>query len=152
VALMRPDFESYVAGLDPADPDDADLAGRFLAQLDRADADLSTRPGPAVDGRSLGSSAAIAAAVREALATPDGYLRDAAVSFRRWEFEPELITCPVFLWYGDRDSNAVPRNGEWLAARLPRATLVVRERTTHLAVLHNHWEEILATLKSSAES
>jgi pimeloyl-ACP methyl ester carboxylesterase len=146
VALMRPDFEAYVDQLGPGDPDDAALAGRFLAELDPRDADLTTRPGPAIDGRPLGSEAAIAAAVREALASPDGYLRDAAIAFRHWDFRPERITCPTYLWYGDLDTNASVRNGRWLADTIPAATLVIRERTTHLAVLHDHWDEILTAL------
>jgi pimeloyl-ACP methyl ester carboxylesterase len=146
VEQMRPDFEQYVAQLNPADPDDTALVRRFVAQLDPADAAVVTRPGPTVDGRPLGSDAAIAASVREALANPDGYLRDAAISFRAWDFRPEQVGCPVTLWYGDLDSNASVRNGRWLAERIPHATLVIREQTTHLAVLHEHWDGILAEL------
>jgi pimeloyl-ACP methyl ester carboxylesterase len=143
VEQMRPDFEQYVAQLNPADPDDTALVRRFLAQLDPRDAALITKPGPTVDGRALGSDAAIAASVREALANPDGYLRDAAISFRTWDFRPEQIGRPVTLWYGDLDSNASVRNGQWLAERIPHATLVIREQTTHLAVLHEHWDDVL---------
>lgn len=147
VEVMRPDFEAYVAQLNPADPDDTALVRRFLAQLDPRDAELLTRPGPVVDGRALGSDSAIAASVREALVNPDGYVRDAAISFRTWEFRPERIECPVHLWYGDLDANASIRNGHWLADRIPQATLVIREQTTHLAVLHENWEEILTALR-----
>jgi pimeloyl-ACP methyl ester carboxylesterase len=147
VEVMRADFQAYVAQLDPTDVDDTALARRFLAELDPSDAELITRPGPVVDGRALGSDAAIAAAVREALADPAGYLRDAAISFTSWAFRPEQIPCPVFLWYGASDANASPRNGHWLAERLPQATLVIREHTTHLAVLHEYWDEILAALR-----
>jgi pimeloyl-ACP methyl ester carboxylesterase len=150
VELMRPDFAAYVRQLNPSDPDDTALVRRFLAELDPADAELMTAPEPMVDGRPLGSDAAIAAGIREALANQDGYLRDAAIAFRRWDFPLARITCPVHLWYGADDANASPRNGEWLAARLPAATLTVHERTTHLAVLHRHWDEILAALKSGA--
>ena len=149
VELMRPDFEAYIAQLDPADPDDSALVRRFVAQLDARDAELTTRPGPVVDGRALGSDSAIAASVREALANPDGYLRDAAISFRAWDFRPERIECPTFLWYGELDANASPRNGRWLADRIPNATLVIREQTTHLAVLHDHWDDILTVLTAS---
>ncbi|TCO30446.1 pimeloyl-ACP methyl ester carboxylesterase [Kribbella steppae] len=146
VELMRPDFESYVDQLNPGDPDDAALARRFLAQLDPRDAELTTRGGPTIDGRILGSDSAIAAAVREALANSDGYLRDAAISFRGWDFRPEQIECRTFLWYGALDANASIRNGRWLAERIPHATLVIREQTTHLAVLHDHWDDILTAL------
>jgi pimeloyl-ACP methyl ester carboxylesterase len=149
VELMRPDFEAYVDQLNPGDPDDAALVRRFLAQLDPRDAELTTRGGPTIDGRVLGSDGAIAAAVREALANPDGYLRDAAIAFRGWHFRPERIACPVYLWYGALDANASVRNGRWLADRIPHASLVIREQTTHLAVLHDHWDDILSTLTSA---
>lgn len=136
VESMRADFEAYVSQLNPSDPDDAALARRFRAQLDPHDA-------------KLGSDRAIAASVREALANPDGYLRDAAISFRTWEFRVDKIRCPAFLWYGDLDQNASSRNGRWLADRIPGATLTIHEQTTHLAVLHEHWDEILAALSGS---
>ncbi len=148
VELMRPDFEAYVDQLNPGDPDDTALVRRFLAQLDPRDAELSARVGPTIDGRVLGSDGAVAAAVREALANPDGYLRDAAISFRGWDFRPERITCPTYLWYGALDANASIRNGRWLADRIPHATLVIREHATHLAVLHDHWDDLLTALTS----
>jgi pimeloyl-ACP methyl ester carboxylesterase len=148
VELMRPDFEAYVDQLNPGDPDDAALVRRLLAELDPRDAELTTRGGPTIDGRVVGSDGAIAAAVREALANPDGYLRDAAISFRGWDFRPERILCPTYLWYGALDANASTRNGRWLVDRIPHATLVVREQTTHLAVLHDHWDDILTALTS----
>ena len=147
VDAMRADFEAYVAQLNPADPDDAALARRFLSELDPRDAELISRPGPVVEERPLGSQSAIAASIREALVNPAGYLRDAAISFRAWDFRPEGIECPAFLWYGELDRNASVRNGHWLAERIPRATLAIREQTTHLAVLHENWEEILTALR-----
>ncbi|GAB2635004.1 alpha/beta fold hydrolase [Kribbella swartbergensis] len=148
VELMRPDFAAYVDELNPGDPDDAALVRRFLSRLDPRDAELTTRPGPTVEGRILGSDRAVAAAVREALANPDGYLRDAAISFRSWDFRPELVGCPAYLWYGELDANVSVRNGRRLAERIPHSTLVIREQTTHLAVLHDHWDDILTTLTS----
>jgi len=136
VEHVRADFQQYVDRLNPTDPDDEALIRRFVAQLPPYDAEIAIRQG----------TTAAAAAVREALANPDGYLRDAAISFKRWDFHPEAITCPTFLWYGELDANASVRNGHWLAAHLPLATLVVRDRTTHLAVLHDHWDDVLSTL------
>ena len=136
---MRADFEAYVAQLDPEAEDDAALVRRFLAELDPCDAELLSRPPD--------SESAIAASIREALVNPAGYLRDAAISFRAWDFRPEGIECPAFLWYGELDRNASVRNGHWLAERIPRATLVIREQTTHLAVLHENWEEILTAVR-----
>jgi pimeloyl-ACP methyl ester carboxylesterase len=137
VELMRPEFEEYVARTAPQDGDDVALAGRLMQGLHPQDAALLGALPPAD----------VAAGAREALARTDGYLRDAAVTFRSWEVRPELVACPTWLWYGELDANASVRNGRWLAEHIPGATLVVRERTTHLSTLLLHWDEILATLR-----
>ncbi|TDD45720.1 alpha/beta hydrolase [Kribbella antibiotica] len=147
--LMRPDFLAYVAQLNPADPDDTALVRRFLAELDPHDAKVLRGATGAVAGLKLGSDQAIAAGIREALVNPDGYLRDAAISFRTWEFQPEAVRCPTHLWYGELDANASVRNGHWLAERIPPATLVIHPQTTHLAVLQEHWVTVLSGLAES---
>ncbi|MCA2214010.1 alpha/beta fold hydrolase [Jidongwangia harbinensis] len=136
VALMRPEFERYVAGLRADDRDDDALAARWTDGAHPADAAVLAAL-PAAD---------LAAAAREAVARTDGYLRDATVTFRRWAFAPERVRCPVWLWYGARDPQASPRNGAWLAGRIAGATLVVRPDTAHLSTLLGHWPEVLATL------
>jgi pimeloyl-ACP methyl ester carboxylesterase len=93
------------------------------------------------------ADADLAAWVREALAKHDGFLRDAAVTFRPWGFRVEDVTCPTTLWYGERDTNASPTNGAELAARLPHAILRLRD-TTHLATLLAGWEAILSSLRA----
>ncbi len=137
VEQMRPEFEGYVESLAPGDSDDAALTRRFTTGLPPADA--------AIMGRQTVNE--IAASTREALANTAGYLRDAAISFRSWDFRPEEVSCPSTFWYGELDSNASVRNGEWFAANVPGAKLVVREGASHLGALHNHWEEILGTLR-----
>jgi pimeloyl-ACP methyl ester carboxylesterase len=140
IAAVRPEFEQYVAGLDPADDDDTALAQRYVAGLHPQDqALLATQP-----------DADLAAAAREALVRTDGYLRDAAMMFRPWEVRPEDVRCPTWLWYGEWDAQASVRNGAWLAAHVPGARLVVRPRTAHLAGLLEHWPEILTTLRDAS--
>ena len=136
IERARPEFASYVASVSPDDPDDSALALRWRSALPDEDAALLARL-PDAD---------VAASAREAMATYDGFLRDAAVTFRAWEFHVEDVGTPTTLWYGARDSNAPPANGEELAARLPRATLRLRP-TTHLATLLTGWEEILSSLR-----
>ncbi len=136
VSRIRPDFEAYVAALAPDDPDDAALAERFLSGLPMLDRQMLDGQGPAQ----------VAAATREALTRPDGYLRDAAVTFRAWEFDIERVLCPVQLWYGALDPQTSTRNGEWLAAHLADAVLRVNDETAHLSTLHRQWDEILAGL------
>lgn len=137
VEQIRPEFEAYVESLAPGDPDDVALARRFTAVLSPADAEIMSRRTPQE----------IADSTREALTNTAGYLRDAAISFRHWDFRPEELTCPSTFWYGELDANASVRNGEWFAANIPGAKLVVREGASHLGALHNYWEEILGTLR-----
>jgi pimeloyl-ACP methyl ester carboxylesterase len=141
VEAMRPDFEAYIAQLAPDDTDDEALADRFGRQLHPLDAEATGAL----------SAADVATAAREALTQTDGYLRDAAVTFRRWEFRLEAVHCPTWLWYGELDGNAPMRNGQWLAERLPEATLVVRPRTAHLGALIDYWDDILVTLRDAGE-
>jgi pimeloyl-ACP methyl ester carboxylesterase len=140
VELFRPDFEEYVASQAPQDSDDITLAGRLARELHPQDAELMTAL----------PSAEVAAAAREALASTHGYLRDAAATFRRWEFRPEQVRCPTWLWYGELDANASTRNGRWLAEHIAGATLVVRKQTAHLGTLLGHWDEILTTLRDAS--
>jgi pimeloyl-ACP methyl ester carboxylesterase len=142
IELMRPEFEHYVASIAPGDPDDVPLARRWIEPLPPLDAQIVADL-PAAD---------LAASAREALANPAGYLRDAAITFRTWDFRPEKVTCPTFLWYGELDPNASLRNGHWFADHIPGATLVVRAGTAHLGALHNHWDDILTTLKQADRS
>ena len=134
--LMRSDFLVYRATIDPEDPDDGGLAERWLAGLPARDRALLSDQ----------SERDLAAAAREAVLVPDGYLADAATVFSSWEFRVEDVSCPVTLWYGERDANAPPRNGAWLAGVLPQAVLHVRPGLGHLETLVRGWDEILRSL------
>ncbi|GAB3249901.1 alpha/beta hydrolase [Nocardioides dilutus] len=136
MARFAPEFAAYVAGLDPDDPDDDALGERFTAGLPSQDAELL---------RAVTTTADLASSVREALARHEGYLRDAALTFRPWAFDVTAVRCPTSLWYGEQDQRARP-GGEWFAARIPDARLHVVPGATHLATLLRSWEEILAAL------
>jgi len=87
-------------------------------------------------------TAEVAASAREALAQPDGYLRDAATTFRPWAFDLAKVRCPTSIWCGEHDTNHPPRNSRWIAERVDGAQLVVRS-TAHLGTLMSHWDELL---------
>lgn len=137
VERFRPAFTSYVDTLAPDDPDDAALAGRFLDRLPPPDAAaLLGRVGRV--GR-----AGVAAGVREALASPEGYLRDAALLLSPWEHRPEEVRCPVHLWFGEHDDRSTAGAAAPWVARLTAPAVTVRPGTTHLATLVDHWPEVL---------
>ena len=133
---FAPEFTEYVAELAPGDADDAALVERFTSGLPPQDAELLV---------AAASTADLAASVREALVDHDGYLRDAALTFRAWTFDLRSIECPTTLWYGASDRRAMP-GGPWLAERIPQAELVVTPGRTHLATLLGSWPEVLTAL------
>ncbi|WP_151081590.1 alpha/beta fold hydrolase [Nocardioides cynanchi] len=136
VALVTPDFAQYRARVDPDDPDDEALATRWLSSLPDDDRALLLRD----------AGFDHAAAAREAVGEPSGYLGDAAIVFRPWEFRVEDVVCPVSLWYGEHDANAPVRNGRWLQEHLPRAHLNEVPGVGHLGTLLTSWPALFADL------
>ncbi|ADD40526.1 alpha/beta fold hydrolase [Stackebrandtia nassauensis] len=55
----------------------------------------------------------------------DGWIDDELALYALpWGFDPADITVPVRLWHGERDTLVPPAHSDWLAARIPDATLV----------------------------
>jgi pimeloyl-ACP methyl ester carboxylesterase len=61
----------------------------------------------------------------EGLTTPFGWYDDDVAFFKPWGFAVEEVTVPVDLRYGWADVFVPESHGEWLAAALPHATVVV---------------------------
>jgi pimeloyl-ACP methyl ester carboxylesterase len=136
---LRPGFEVWRAKIDPDDEDDEALAARFLTDLPEADAALLGERGTEF----------VAGVVWEALRQPEGYLRDAALLFREWDFRVGDVACPATLWVGEADEKAMAAV-PWWTERLPAAELRVAPRTSHLATLLRQWPEILTTVSGRA--
>ncbi len=136
---LRPEFMAWRADLDPDDEDDAALAGRFLAELPEPDAALLRPFGDEFVGN----------LAWEALVKPEGYLRDAALLFRDWDFDPSTLRCPTTLWCGELDENALV-GAAWWAERLPQAVVEVLPGTTHLAALLTRWPQVLRRLATDS--
>jgi pimeloyl-ACP methyl ester carboxylesterase len=135
VETVRAGFLAYRSRVDPDDPDDASVAERWVRGLPDEDRSLLASR----------ASADLAADAREALLVPDGYLNDAALVFHRWPFDVAQVRCPVTLWYGERDANAPPRNGRWLADHLSDATLHLLSGLGHLESLLRSWPDVLSS-------
>ncbi|MEU8777384.1 alpha/beta hydrolase [Streptomyces sp. NPDC048606] len=72
---------------------------------------------------------AFAEAVRPGL---DGWVDDVTAIFgTAWGFDPADITVPTRMWHGGLDTLVPPAHGEWLAARIPTATLVRQDDAGH---------------------
>jgi len=141
IERIRPEFEAWRARIDPDDEDDAALAERFLAELPELDGAL-LRP---FGTEFLGYLAF------EALVKPEGYLRDAALLLRTWDFDVSSVRCPATMWVGDQDEKALAASG-WWAERLPQAEVEVLPGTTHLAALLTQWPAILRRLGTGHET
>lgn len=68
-----------------------------------------------------------------------------------WGIDLDDVLSPVHLWYGDKDQMAPASNGEWLAAHLRDAELVVYPGEGHLLPMR-HWQEMLHTLTAGRSS
>ncbi|MEU2395723.1 alpha/beta hydrolase [Streptomyces sp. NPDC007369] len=72
---------------------------------------------------------AFAEAVRPGL---DGWVDDVTALFGTgWGFDPADITVPARLWHGGLDTLVPPAHGQWLAARVPTATLIRQADAGH---------------------
>ena len=136
VELLRPEFEEWARAFDVAGASDEELADGWAATASGRDRTLLETVPAAVLSRSA----------REALLQADGYLRDAATALRPWDWDLSAVQCPVTIRHGAADESASPRNAQWLLAHVPDASGGVAPAETHLAALHDHWPELLATV------
>ena len=140
VERIRPGFMAWRAKVDPDDEDDAALAARFLAELPPADSALLNEY----------DDEFVAYIAYEALVKPDGYLRDAALLSREWDFDASAIVCPTTLWCGDLDEAAMA-GASWWTERVGHAQVEVLPDTTHLAALLRNWTAILRRLETARD-
>jgi pimeloyl-ACP methyl ester carboxylesterase len=76
----------------------------------------------------------------------DGFVRDNLSWLGPWDFDLADIVAPVLLCYGETDAMAPATNGEWLAERLPTATLSIQPGAGHGEVCFGLGEHLFAAL------
>jgi pimeloyl-ACP methyl ester carboxylesterase len=92
-----------------------------------------------------GEADAMAASMRSALAVSfDGWIDDDLVFVKKWGFELESITKPVFLWQGDDDFMVPHAHSYWLEKHIPTATLTFKPGEGHISIGVKYRAEILA--------
>jgi len=92
-----------------------------------------------------GEADAMAASMRSALAVSfDGWIDDDLVFVKKWGFELETITKPVFLWQGDDDFMVPHAHSYWLEKHIPTATLTFKPGEGHISIGVKYRAEILA--------
>jgi len=92
-----------------------------------------------------GEADAMAASMRSALAVSfDGWIDDDLVFVKKWGFELESITKPVFLWQGDDDFMVPHAHSYWLEKHIPTATLTFKPGEGHISIGVKYRAERLA--------
>ncbi len=74
-----------------------------------------------------------------------GFASDEAVALTPWAFSVADIRQPVHVWVGESDLQVGRAHADYLAASIPRATLVTFPAAGHLFPI-SHWGEMLAAL------
>ena len=96
-----------------------------------------------------GEADAMAASMRSALAVSfDGWIDDDLVFVKKWGFELEAITKPVFLWQGDDDFMVPHAHSYWLEKHISTATLSFKPGEGHISLTVRYRADILAQAQS----
>jgi pimeloyl-ACP methyl ester carboxylesterase len=64
----------------------------------------------------------------------DGWLDDDLAFLRPWGFDLEEITIPTAIWQGSDDLMVPFAHGQWLASRLPKASVHLEPGEGHLSI------------------
>jgi pimeloyl-ACP methyl ester carboxylesterase len=93
----------------------------------------------------------MAAGFREALRLgADGWIDDDLAFTRPWDFDLDEIAGPVSLWQGSEDLMVPFAHGQWLAARVPGATVHLEQGEGHLSIGLGALDRMLDELTAAA--
>ena len=77
----------------------------------------------------------------------DGFVRDNLSWLGPWDFALDAVVAPVHLFYGASDAMVPALNGEWLAGRLPQATLTIVPDAGHGEICFGGVEQMFAVVR-----
>ncbi len=77
----------------------------------------------------------------------DGFVRDNLSWLGTWDIDLADVLSPVELHYGGTDAMSPAAHGEWLAAHLPAAELVIHPDAGHGDICFGLAEHLLGTLE-----
>ncbi len=77
---------------------------------------------------------------------PLGAQYDMALMVSPWDFQPQDISVPVCMWYGEADKSTSPEMGYFLARTIPQNEAKFYSVEGHLSLFSQHAEEILSAL------
>lgn len=89
------------------------------------------------------------AMIQEALRHgPRGAQHDTRLMVTAWDFKPQDIQIPVYLWHGEQDQNAPIAMGRYMAEAIPNSQAGFYPGEGHLSLFKKHAEEIFRFLVS----
>ena len=77
----------------------------------------------------------------------DGLAFDELAFGSRWDVDVRGVVAPTWIWQGSHDVVTPMEHAHWYSARIPHATLVVRDGRGHLGSFEAGRDEMLATLR-----
>jgi pimeloyl-ACP methyl ester carboxylesterase len=78
--------------------------------------------------------------------SPRGQQWDTRLILSPWDFRPEDIRMPVYLWHGDQDHNASPAMGHYLEQTIPNSRMTFVTGEGHISLIVKHAADILKML------
>jgi pimeloyl-ACP methyl ester carboxylesterase len=82
---------------------------------------------------------------------PCGAQLDTYLMVDHWDFRPQDIQCPVYLWHGGKDQNAPIAMARYMAHAIPNSQLHIFEDEGHLSLLKKKIRNILTFLSQPKE-
>lgn len=79
---------------------------------------------------------------------PRGPQHDTRLMVTEWDFRPQDIQIPVYLWHGEADQNAPIAMGQYMAAAIPNSQAKFYPGEGHLSLFKKYAKEIFQTMIS----
>ena len=138
--VLRPFLEEQRRDLEGATPED--VVSSLASVLSEADRAVLTDE----------FGADMAAGMEEGLRNGvDGWLDDDLAFTQPWGFSLEEISIPTVIWQGGADLMVPFAHGQWLASRMPRAMVHLKQDDGHLSLALNNLGQMLDELVAAGQ-
>ena len=78
-----------------------------------------------------------------------GFFDDDRAMMSDWGFQPEAITIPVSVWFGDNDLMVPPTHAQWLLRTITTSQGHHYPGEGHLSIIANHFDELASDIKEA---
>ncbi len=82
---------------------------------------------------------------------PAGAVHEGGLFATDWGFKLADVAMPVWLWHGEKDTNAPVQMGRYLARTIPMCHATFYPDEGHLSIMTNHIGDVLSTLADEVE-